>query len=69
MYVVTAEKTGKFEIYNQRRKKVVFKGTDRMMKAKAGTSYEFASCDDMLATLCKWVSISTFRKVTRMLRP
>ena len=64
-----AEKTGKFEIYNVRRKKVVFKGTDRMMKSRAGTTYEFASCDDLLSAIPSWMSLATYKKVTKMLRP
>lgn len=69
MYIVTAQKTGKFEIYNVRRKKVVFKGTDKMMKKKAGTKYEFSSRNDMLAVISAWMSLASYRKVTKILCP
>jgi len=69
MYTIKIENNGKFWIYNERRKKTVFKGTDRMMKSRAGKSYTFASCDDLLSAIPSWMSIATFKKVTKMLRP
>lgn len=69
MYNITTQKNGKFEIYNSSRKKIVFKGSDKMMVSRASKTYEFASCDDLLSTISSWMSFASFRKVTKMLRP
>lgn len=68
MYIVTAHKTGKFKILDTYHHKVVFRGKDCRMKSRAGTSYEFASSDDMLATLHRWMSTSTYCKLVQALR-
>jgi hypothetical protein len=69
MYSITAKKTGEFEIYNGGRKKVVFKGSDSMIKSKAGAPHEFKKLDDLLSAVVGWVSLATFKKITKMLRP
>lgn len=69
MYTVKAYTTGKFEIYNVKRKRVVFAGTDKSMKKKVGTTYEFASRDDLFKTICTWVSLATYRKIVKRLNP
>jgi len=69
MYKISIEKTGKFEIYNCSRKKVVFKGSDKMIKTRAGKEYEFARLEDLLRSISDWTSLATYKKVTKMLRP
>lgn len=67
MYKVKIYTTGKFEIYNAGRKKTVFAGIDSKLKEKGGESYQFKDVQDLMSSFSTWVSIATFKKISKVL--
>jgi len=60
----------KFSIYNTTREKVVFSGKDNKLKEKDWrVAYKFKNVEDLMSSISTWISLSTFKKISKMLRP
>jgi len=66
-YELVVHKDGRFEINNSRRDKIVFQGSDDRIKTKAGDTYKYDSVRDLLGEICGWVSMATFRRISKKL--
>jgi hypothetical protein len=72
MYRLKIYNTGKFEIYNTNRKKIVFTGTDECLKIKKEKvleqdEYEFKNIKALMETVYAWVSLATYKKLSKVL--
>lgn len=72
MYKLKLYTTGKFEIYNVRRKKLVFAGLDKSLKETLvlkheKSEYEFKDVKELMQAMNTWVSLGTFKKISKVL--
>ena len=67
MYEVKIYMTGKFEIYNINRKKIVFAGIDKTIIGKGGQSYKFKNVENLMSSFSTWVSLATYKKISKVL--
>jgi len=66
-YKLKTYTTGKFEIYNVTRDKVVYAGTDPAMKENGGKSYTYKDVKELMRGIGRLVSLATFKKVSKVI--
>lgn len=66
-YEFRIEGEGKFSIFNRRRRKVVYSGSDRELEDERMHIHNFSSLNDMMAYISRAVSLATYKKISKRL--
>jgi len=67
MYEIKIYTTGKFEVYNKRREKMVFAAIDPGLRSKGGETLQFKNVKEMMGAMTSQVSLATFKKMSKAL--
>jgi hypothetical protein len=66
-YEFRIEGDGRFSIFNRRRRKVVYSGSDSKITDESPHTHNFENLDDTLSYVSKVVSLATYKKIAKRL--
>lgn len=67
-YEFKIEGKGKFSIFNRRRRKIVYSGSDKELENKDIHVHNFNNLNEMMTYIGKSVSLATYKKIAKKLR-